>query len=314
MFKKLLLTILVSISFMAHAQNETRIVVPFSPGGGNDLIARILAKHMTTEDRQVIVENRPGAGNTIGAAHVAKSAPDGRTLLILPPAGLAIATHFMSNPPYDYKNDFVPVAYVGTLLPQIIVVNSESGIQDVKQLVERAKTKSLNYGSPGAGNPQHVFAAMLSQITNTHMTHIPYKGQAQVTQDLLSGQLDFMVALPNGVLPNIQSGKLRAIAVIADRPYQELPGVPTLRSVGYPQFAGRDNWYCIWAPAGTPPETIAKLRQEIHALMAGEFKQELIRSYLIDPNSAVPADIVRDQNRVINSYLQPFRDYNIKHQ
>lgn len=311
MLKQLFISILVSASIVAHSQ-ETRIVVPYSPGGGNDTIARLLAKNMATAERPVIVENRPGANTTIGTAHVAKSAPDGRTLLLSSVAVLALSTHFMTDPPYDYKTDLVPVAYVGTVLPMVVAVNANSGIQDVKQLVELAKTRTLNYGSPGAGNAQHVFSAMLSQITNTNMTHVPYKGQPLATQDLLSGQLDFMTAVPQAVLPHVQSGKLRAIAVVADQPYRELPGVPTLRSLGYTQFAGRDQWFGVWAPAATPPDVVQRLRREIHTMMAGEFKQELVRVFVIDPNSTPPADLVRDQTRIANSYLQLFRDYNIK--
>lgn len=312
MIKNFLISLLATVTVLAYAQQETRIVVPYSPGGGNDTIARLLAKNMTTAEHPVIVENRPGANTTIGTAYVAKSTPDGRTLLLSSVAVLALSTHFMTVPPYNYKTDLIPVAYVGTVLPMVVAVNAKSDIQDVNQLIERAKTRTLNYGSPGAGNAQHVFSAMLSQITNTNMTHIPYKGQPLATQDLLSGQLDFMTAVPQAILPHVQTGKLRAIAVVADQPYRELPGVPTLRSLGYPQFAGRDQWFGVWAPAGTPPETVQRLRREIHALMAGEFKQELVRSFIIDPNSVPPAELDRDQNRISNSYLQLFRDYNIK--
>jgi len=312
MIKQLLLSCAVMLSTLSHAQ-QTKIVVPYSPGGGNDTIARLLAKHLSASWKTpVIVDNRPGAGTVIGTEYVAKSNGDGRTLLLSSVAVVATSAHFMENPPYNSRRDLVPVAYMGTVLPMVLVANTQSGLRDVQNLITTARARTLNYGSPGLGNAQHIFGAMLSDITKTNMTHIIYRSGPQATQDLLGGQLDFMFTVPQVILPHIQSGRLTAMAVVADDPYSVLPTVPTMSSLGYKQFAGRDQWFGVWAPAFTPPSVVERLRKEMHQVFNNELKHELVKSFVIDTSSVPPQDLVRDQNRVADRYLQLFLDYNIR--
>jgi tripartite-type tricarboxylate transporter receptor subunit TctC len=308
---KTLLALALALPTMLFAQSNTiKLVVPYGPGGGNDTVARVLQKHLTESNTGVyVVENRPGAGGVIGTTHVVKSPPDGRTLLIHEITGLVFSTHEQATPPYDWQNDLVPVAYLGTSLPIILAVNSQSGIKSVKELVDLARTRPVSYGTPGAGTGQHIFGAMLGEITRTQMTHIPYKSQAAVTQDLLGGQIDFVFSTQQLVMPHIKSGKLTALGIVSDH---SMHGIPSIVTQGFPQFANRDRFFGLWAPAGTPPDVVKELRVMIHKFMQGQLKEELVNAYIISPNSTPPQDLVREQNRVANGYKQIYRDYNIK--
>jgi tripartite-type tricarboxylate transporter receptor subunit TctC len=287
-----------------------KLVVPWGPGGGNDTVARILAKHLNdVGSTKYLVENRPGAGSSLGTTHVTRSTPDGRTLLVNEITGLVFSTHEQSTPPYDWQTDLVPVAYLGTLLPMVLVVNSQSNIRTMKELTDTAKTRPLSYGSPGQGTAQHIFGSMLGEITRTQMIHVPYKAQPQVTQDLLSGQLDFVFSTQQTVLPFIESGKFTALAIVSDHSVQS---IPSITSLGYPQFANRDRFFGVWAPAGTPPEAVKELRTTIHQLMHGALKEDLVKAFVISPRSVIPQDLAREQVRIANSYKQIYRDYNIK--
>lgn len=307
-FLKSLVVVLATMSF-ASAQT-VKLIVPWGPGGGNDTAGRILAKHLNdTGTANYVVENRPGAGSVLGTTHVVNSVPDGRTLLVNEITGLAFSTNDLPNPPYNWQTDLIPVAHIGTLLPMLLVVNTNSNIKSVRELVELARTRPLSYGSPGQGTAQHIFGAMLGEITRTEMIHVPYKAQPQVTQDLLSGQIDFVFSTQQTVLPFIESGKFTALAVVSD---YSLPGIPSLSAVGYPQFANRDRFFGVWAPAGTPTRVVQELQATIHRLMQGALKDDLARAHVISPRSTTPADLYREQARIVNSYRQIYRDYKIK--
>ena len=308
MLKQLILLILL-VPNLLFAQT-VKLVVPWGPGGGNDTVGRILAKHLNDVGHpKYIVENRPGAGSSLGTAHVVQSKPDGRTLLVNEITGLVFSTHEQAIPPYDWQTDLVPIAHLVTLLPMVLVVNTQSNVRNMRELIEWAKVKPLSYGSPGQGTAQHIFGSMLGEITRTPMIHVPYKAQPQVTQDLLSGQIDFVFSTQQTVLPFIESGKFTALAVVSDH---ALGTIPSITSLGYPQFANRDRFFGVWAPAGTPAETVKELRLTIHQLMQGALKDDLVKAFVISPKSTVPADLSREQVRIANSYRQIYRDYTIR--
>ena len=305
-------SLVIALALVSVASGQTvKIIVPWGVGGGNDTVGRILAKHLNDSSvtNNYVVENRPGAGSVLGTTHVVKSPADGKTLLVNEITGLVFSTHELHTLPYDWQQDLIPVAYLGTLLPMLLVVNSSSNIKSVKELIELAITRPISFGSPGQGTAQHIFGSMLGGMTRTEMIHIPYKAQPQVTQDLLSRQIDFVFSTQQTVLPFIESGKFTALAVVSD---QSVNGIPSITSLGYPQFANRDRFFGVWAPAGTPPETVREIQQTIHRLMQGALREDLVKAHVISPKSIIPGDLAKEQTRIANSYKQIYRDYNIK--
>ena len=251
----------------AGAQNypnrPLRLVVPFSAGGAADVPGRILTQKMSEAlGHQVVVDNRPGAGSTIGADQVAKAPPDGYTLLTIS------NTHFVSAAlykklPYDSVSDFAPVTQV-TSAPNIIVVHPSLPAKTVKELIALAKAKpgKIDYASSGNGSTQHLTGALFTKMAGIEMTHIPYRGSGPATADLLSGQVT--VGFPGiaGMLPQIKAGKLRALAVTGAKRSPELPQVPTVAEAG---VKGYDvtAWFGIVAPKGTPRDIVQKLHAEL---------------------------------------------------
>jgi tripartite-type tricarboxylate transporter receptor subunit TctC len=251
----------------AMAQNfpnrPLRLVVPFSPGGAADVPGRILTQRVTEAlGQQVIVDNRPGAGSTIGAESVAKAPADGYTLLMIS------NTHFVSAAlykklAYDSITDFAPITQV-TSAPNVIVVHPSLPAKSVKELIAlaRAKPGMIDYASSGNGSTQHLTGALFTKMAGIEMVHIPYRGSGPATADLLSGQVT--VGFPGiaGMLPQIRAGKLRALAVTSAKRSPELPDVPTVAQAG---IKGYDvtAWFGVVAPKGTPRDIITKLHAEL---------------------------------------------------
>jgi tripartite-type tricarboxylate transporter receptor subunit TctC len=240
-----------------------RLVVPFSPGGAADVPGRILTQKMTELlGQQVIVDNRPGAGSTIGAESVAKAPPDGYNLLMIS------NTHFVSAAlykklAYDSVADFAPVTQV-TSAPNVIVVHPSLPAKSVKELIALAKAKpgKIDYASSGNGSTQHLTGALFCKMAGIDMVHIPYRGSGPATADLLSGQVT--VGFPGiaGMLPQIRAGKLRALAVTSAKRSPELPDLPTVAEAG---LKGYDvtAWFGVAAPRGTPREVVMKLHADL---------------------------------------------------
>ncbi|MCX7136298.1 MAG: tripartite tricarboxylate transporter substrate binding protein [Proteobacteria bacterium] len=251
----------------AGAQNypnrPLRLVVPFSAGGAADVPGRILTQKMSEAlGHQVVVDNRAGAGSTIGADQVAKAPPDGYTLLTIS------NTHFVSAAlykklPYDSVTDFAPVTQV-TSAPNIIVVHPSLPVRTVKELIALAKAKpgKIDYASSGNGSTQHLTGALFTKMAGIEMTHIPYRGSGPATADLLSGQVT--VGFPGiaGMLPQIKAGKLRALAVTSARRSPELPQIPTVAEAGIKGYEVT-AWFGVAAPKGTPRDIVMKLHTEL---------------------------------------------------
>jgi len=239
-----------------------RIVVPFAAGGGADIIARIVGQKMgETWGQQVVVDNRAGASGNIGAEIVAKSPPDGYTLLMASSA-LAINPSVYKSVPYDAVKDFAPITQPG-LLPNILVVHPSLPVRTVKDLVAlaRSKTGQLSYASAGAGTGTHLAAEMFKMMAGVDLVHVPYKGGGALISDLLGGQVPLTFATLPSVMPYIKAERLRPIAVTTLERWPGLPGVPTMVQSGYKDFE-ISTWIGLLAPGGTPKDVVAKLNAE----------------------------------------------------
>jgi tripartite-type tricarboxylate transporter receptor subunit TctC len=253
---------------VAYAQTyptkPVRFVVPFAPGGGSDLVARIVAVKITDALGQpVIVDSRPGAAGTIGADIAAKSPPDGYTLLLGSNGPLAINPSLYVKLPYDAVRDFAPVS-IATVMPFLLVTHPSLPVRSVKDLVALAKTKpgELNYGSPGNGSTTHLANELLKSMTGMQIVHVPYKGVAPAATDLISGQLQMMSGDLSTLLPHVRSGRMRAIAVTASRRSNLLPDMPTVAESGVAGYEAV-GWFGVLVPAGTPQPIVDRLNAAI---------------------------------------------------
>ena len=264
----------------AHAQDypsrPVRIVVPFAPGGPNDIIVRLVAQKLTeTWGQPFVVENRPGAGGNIGTDFVAKAAPDGYTLLSVGPGSLII-NPLIGKVPYDTARDFAPVTLMARA-PNALVAHPSLPAGSVKELIELARSQRgrINYGSGGNGSTPHLAGALFAAKAGIALTHVPYKGTAPATADLIGGQVQIaFLGIPT-VLPHVKSGKLHVLAVTGKHRSPELPGVPTVDEAGVPGYE-LSPWYGLLAPAGTPREVVVRLGEEVSRVVrAPEMKEKL---------------------------------------
>jgi len=242
----------------AYPDKPIRLVVPFAPGGGTDTIARTLAAAMSTElGKQIIIDNKPGAGTILGTDAVAKSAPDGYNIVIATFAH-AVNPSLVPKLPYAQDKAFAPITLIGKG-PNVLVVRADSPYKTVKDIVDaaRAKPGTLTYASQGNGTSAHLAGEMLTNLAGIQMTHVPYRGAGPAITDLMGGQVDMIFGTAAAVSPFVQSGKLRAIAVTSPQPSPSLKDIPTIAAT-VPGYAV-ESWYGLYAPAGTPPDVIQKL-------------------------------------------------------
>lgn len=247
-----------------YPEKPIRLIVPFAPGGTVNLIGRILAQRLSeTLGQQVIVDNKPGAGGTLGADLVAKAAPDGYTLLLASSSHQSFHPLLYKNLPYDANKAFAQVALFAAV-PNVLVVSTKVPAKNVGELIAYSKSNptKLFMGSAGNGSVNQMVGELFQDKTNTGFEHVPFKGAGPATTDLLAGQIDVMfVNLPN-VLPYVQSGRMRALAMASAQRAAALPDVPTMAEVGVPDLVV-DSWTGILAPAATPKAIIDKLSAEI---------------------------------------------------
>ncbi len=252
------------------------IVVPFPAGGTTDVLAREVANKLSTSiGQQVIVDNKPGAGATLGAGLVAKSTPDGYTLL-MGAVHHTVATNVYKKLPYDFQKDFAPITTVA-MVPNVLVVKAPSKYKNVKDLAADIKANSgkLSYGSNGNGTAQHMIGTQFQALAGGDILHIPYKGSAPLTTDLLGGQVDMSFDTITPVLPFIKEGKLVPLAVTTAKRSSTLPNVPTMKEAGLPGLE-IGTWFGLLAPAATPKDITAKLNTEIVKIIKSpEFKKKM---------------------------------------
>jgi tripartite-type tricarboxylate transporter receptor subunit TctC len=286
MFRKLLATLLGAIALASGAPNASaqaypskpiRIVVGFTPGGGVDINARLLAPKLTEDfGQQVIVENRPGAGTNIANEFVARAAPDGYTVLINT-AAVAINMSLYKKVGYDALRDFAPLSLF-SMSPNILVVHASVPVKNLKEFIALAKARpgQLNFSSAGAGTTQHLAGELFNLRTGTKMVHVPYRGSAPSLTALISGEVDLTYANIPAISAHVKAGRLRPLANLGPKRSDQLPEVPTMREAG---IKGVEVvvWYGLLAPAATPRDIVAKLAEAIaRAARAPDTRQRLL--------------------------------------
>ena len=284
-----------------------RIVVPFPAGGTTDIVARLVAQRMSESMGQaVVVENRAGAGGTIGASEVAKAAPDGYTLLMhnitFPVSSVAYA--LQNRSPYNVDTDFAGVS-IAVYVPFVLTAHPSVAAKDLKELadlVKRDKSTHYTYGSTGPGSIMHVLGEAYARAAGLEMTHIPFKGAAPMKQELITGRINIGGDQLSSSLADIKAGKLKTLATIASQRLAELPDVPTVRELGYPVLEA-DGWNGLFVPAKTPREVIDRLQKEVVAAVKHPETSKRLRDMGAEPIGSTPAE----QDAILKRQMDQFR-------
>lgn len=313
----LLAVCLAAPAALAQAQawptKPVRLVVPFPPGGGTDAFARPLSKVLTQQLGQtIVIDNRGGAGGTLGAEVAAKSPPDGYTFLV----GAVHHTIAVSMYPklgYDLQKDLVPVTVL-SYVPNVVVVNPSRvpsrTFADFQKYVKENPGK-LNYASAGNGTTHHLTVELWKTMTRSFATHIPYRGAGPAMQDLLAGQVDFMFDGLGSSLPQIRAGRLVPLAVSSEKRSFAMPDVPTLAESGVPGYEAR-TWYGVWAPAGTPAEIVSRMQREIARALAGDELREVWRSLGAEAGGQSPEEMKAFVDAEIRKWAKVVKDAGAK--
>ena len=280
-------------SAQGFPERPVRIIVPLTPGGSPDTIARTLAQGLQgVWPHPVVVENRTGGSQNIGADAVAKSAPDGHTWLLAPDNVFSVNAH-IAKQPFDPFADLAPV----TLLARIqflLVVHPDVPAKSVRELIGHAKAKpgELNFGSSGIGSPQFLGGTLLQQMSGTRMNHVPYKGAAPAVADLLAGRIQIWVGAANSLLPHIKADKLRVLGTAAGQRFSVLPDTPTIAEAGLPGYA-LYPWLGMFVPAKTPPDIVARINAEIARILNGPDVKARLVPQGMDIATGSPEELAR---------------------
>src|SRR5688572_30938381 len=256
-----------------------RMIVGFSPGGSTDVTARLVANKLTDIwKQQVIVENRPGAGGNIGAEAVARAAPDGHTLLVATTGVMSVNHRLYRSLSYDAVRDFAPVTQIGSL-PLILIVHPSLPVKSVKDLIALAKARpgQLSYASSGVGGTTHMTAEIFRMLTGVDIVHIPYKGSGQAMADIVGGQVPIAFDQVVSSMPQVEAGRLRALAVTSAKRFASVPNLPTMSEAGVPGYEAV-SWNGLAAPAATPREIVARIQQDVaRVLQLPDIKERFFR-------------------------------------
>ena len=281
-----------------YPNRPIELVVPFVAGGTTDTVARLIAQRLTDSwSFPAIVNNRPGGGSTIGTSLVAKAQPDGHTLLVTTIAFAINAS--LQKQPYDAVNDFTAISELASI-PLMLVVHPSLPVHNVKEFIaySKAQPAGLDYASSGPGTSTHLAAEMFNAMTGSKLVHVPFKGNAEVLNALLGGHVKSHFALTASTLQHVRSGAVRALAVTTENRLPDLPDVPTIAELGYPGYE-ISSWQGVFAPAGTPKETVGRLNQEIVAMLkTPEVEARIRREGAIPVGSSPEAFSVRFKNEV----------------
>jgi len=306
---------------VAHAQSGAanypekpiRLVVPFAPGGALDVVGRVVGQKMSeTWGKAVVIDNRLGAGGNIGAEYVAKSAPDGYTLLMSSVTTQAINMSLTAKPGYDFERDYAPVSMVANA-PLALMIHPALPVKTVREFIALAKARpgELNYFSSGVGTGTHLASAILDQLAGIRTTHVPYKGGGQGINDLLSGQVQFAFSTIQLALPHVDSKRLRLLGVGSLKRYPRLPDLPTIAESGVKGYEAV-QWYGVVAPAATPRAIIDKLSVEVRAIVANDGVRERFYSLGIVPVSSTPEMFAAEIKANVAKYARLIASLGIK--
>lgn len=277
-----------------YPEKPIRLVVPFPPGGGTDAAGRLIANALSAEmKQQVVVENRAGAAGSIGAQAVVDSAPDGYTLFFATTGAMAINQHLYSNLRHNPITDLTPIAMVASF-PNVLVVHPNVPAKTVAEFLALARSKpgGLTYGSSGSGSSSHLSAVLLEHMTGAKFTHVPYKGAAPATADLLGGRIDFLIDNITTHSQLAKQGKTRALGVTGTVPSPLLPGVPTIAQAGVPGY-DVTIWYAICGPKNLPADIVNKVYTDLRTVMGTPKMKESLEALGTDPNIQPPAALAK---------------------
>lgn len=282
----------------AYPDKPIRMVVPFAVGGALDVVARIVGQKVSESwGRQIIIDNRLGAGGNIGAEYVARAAPDGYTLLMSSVTTQAINMSLLAKPPYDFEHDYAPASMVASA-PLTLMIHPALPAKSVREFIAiaKARPRQLNYFSSGVGTGTHLAAEIFDQMAGIRTTHVPYKGAGQAISDLLAGQMQFAFTTIQIALPHLEAGKLRVLGIGSTQRFPRMPNLPTIAEGGVKGYEA-EQWYGVIAPRGTPPAVIQKWAGELRTIVASGDVRERFLSQGIVPVSSTPeqfAAIIRD--------------------
>ena len=277
----------------AYPAKPIRIISIFAPGGGNDVICRLVAQQLTEPlKQQVIVENRVGANGIVGSEVAARSAPDGYTFTLIP-SGHTVNASMYKKLPFDSIRDFSPITLVGSG-PLVLAVHPSLPAKNVKELIALAKARpgQLTYVSSGVGASGHLAGALFDSMTGTQMVHVPYKGMSLAVSDLMGGQVSMTFGTSLSVIPHVRTGRLRALATTGAQRSPALPDLPTIAESGLPGYEA-SLWYGFVGPARMPPEIVQRLNTEIAAILAQPDTREKLASQGVDARSTTPDEFAR---------------------
>ncbi len=296
-----------------YPSKSIRMIVPFPPGGPNDILGRVIGAELSKQvGQQVVIDNRGGAGGTIGTDLAAKAAPDGYTLLLAGTASLSINPSLMAKLPYDAVNDFAPITLLATA-PSLLIVHPSLPVKTVRDLIVLAKAKpgSLNYASAGIGTPPHLAGELFKVMTGVSLVHVPYKGGGPALTDLLAGQVELYFSGISSALQLAKDGKVRPIAVTSLKRTAVAPELPTFAEAGVPGYEV-GNWYAVVVPARTPAPVIARLNGE---LVKATHNPEIKRRFLelgADPVGSTPEELTKYQRAEIEKWAKVIKSAGIK--
>jgi tripartite-type tricarboxylate transporter receptor subunit TctC len=297
----------------SYPARPIRFIAPFPPGGGVDIVARTVGERLGARLGQtIVVDNRPGAGATLGTSLAAKSTPDGYTLLVAPVIGLAIAHAYYRKLDYDLRRDFEPVSKIG-FGTVVMVVPPGLGVNSVKELIALAKAKpgQLTFASSGTGGLIHLTGELFKQMAGVNILHVPYKGTAQLLPDLIDGRVSMAIDSLPAHIPHIKAGRLRALGVARRTRSPQLPDVPTMSEAGLPGFESYTD-YALYAPAGTPKAIVARLNAEIVQVLQMPDLRAKLEAIGIEVAGSAPEALRREVADEIARWTRVIRDAGIK--
>ena len=297
----------------AYPAKPIRLVVPFPPGGSTDIVARIVAQKLSERlGQQVVVENRGGAGGTIGTEVVAKAAPDGYTLVLGTTSTHVVAPSVYGKIGYDPVKDFAPVSLVA-VTPYLLVVNPSVNVKSLSEFVAYVKARpgKLNYASAGTGSTTHLAMEMLKSAAGLYIVHIPYNGNGPAGTAVIAGQVEMLFGSLPAVLPHAKSGRVRALAVGTPKRSPSLPDVPTVAESGFPGFDA-SLWLAVMAPAGTPAPVVDRLHREILAAIGAPDTADALNKAGAEPITSTPAELSAMVRNGIDKYAKVVKQAGVK--
>jgi len=296
----------------AYPSRPVKFILPFPPGGGTDILGRVIAEQLSANLGQpVVTENRGGAGGNVGAEAAAHSAPDGYTIVLVAPS-LAISKTLYSKLNYDPVKDFAPISLVATV-PNVMITNPAVEAKNLQEFIELARSRpgAMNYGSGGAGTSNHLAGELFNIVTGTKLVHVPYKGVNLAMQGVLAGEIQLVFIGIPAALPHIKAGKLRALALVAPQRSPALPEVPTVAEAGLKDFEVT-TWYGNLAPAGTPRPIVSRLNAELVKIMHTPDVKERLAGMATDPLTSTPEEFAAYLKQEIAKWGDVVRKSNLK--